>query len=339
MQIDSIIRTDENGEKKFKYLYEYTDGGQVLAWTSHAWDKTAADWKDEITHSMRYTYDDSSRVIREVYGIFSEKVSYTETTINAYDDKGRICRTDFMTSYNHRTELFHYTEENLCLYTSADTLFWGTENEIIGNDKQERYLNDAGNATMIIYYGYDKWLGEDTQWYPYAEENIEYDAQQRVTHSKYVVTDASGKPNFTEEKTYTYDGPVNIYEKVTTEDGQSTYYAEKEESSGENPVIQTIYEKRARDAEWNILYIEKRYYSGLTANESISGSVEPAFEAYTADGAIVITTTEATAVQVYGMTGVCHYNATVNGTATIANLPAGIYIVTAGGETLKIAVR
>lgn len=57
-------------------------------------------------------------------------------------------------------------------------------------------------------------------------------------------------------------------------------------------------------------------------------------EALTADGAIVITTTE-----VYGMTGICHYNATVNGTATIANLPAGIYIVTAGGETLKTAVR
>lgn len=56
-------------------------------------------------------------------------------------------------------------------------------------------------------------------------------------------------------------------------------------------------------------------------------------------GAIVITTTEATAVQVYGMTSVCHYNATVSGTATIANLPAGIYIMTAGGETLKIAVR
>ena len=62
-------------------------------------------------------------------------------------------------------------------------------------------------------------------------------------------------------------------------------------------------------------------------------------EALTADGAIVITTTEAQAVQVYGVTGVCHYNATVSGTATIANLPAGIYIVTAGGETLKVAVR
>ena len=56
-------------------------------------------------------------------------------------------------------------------------------------------------------------------------------------------------------------------------------------------------------------------------------------------GAVVITTTEATAVQVYGMTSVCHYNATVSGTATIANLPAGIYIMTAGGEMLKIAVR
>ena len=82
--------------------------------------------------------------------------------------------------------------------------------------------------------------------------------------------------------------------------------------------------------------IDQSLYVSITANESIETE---SLDIQAADGAIVITTTEAQAVQVYGVTGVCHYNATVSGTATIANLPAGIYIVTAGGETLKVAVR
>lgn len=44
-------------------------------------------------------------------------------------------------------------------------------------------------------------------------------------------------------------------------------------------------------------------------------------------------------VQVYSVNGTCHYNATASGNITIANLPAGIYIVKAGDETVKISVR
>lgn len=41
----------------------------------------------------------------------------------------------------------------------------------------------------------------------------------------------------------------------------------------------------------------------------------------------------------YSVNGTCHYNATASGNITIANLPAGIYIVKAGDETMKISVR
>ena len=63
------------------------------------------------------------------------------------------------------------------------------------------------------------------------------------------------------------------------------------------------------------------------------------FKAYAADGSLVVTTNGTAHVQVFAVTGVCLYNAPVNGMTAIRNLPAGIYIVKAGNEVLKISVR
>ena len=75
------------------------------------------------------------------------------------------------------------------------------------------------------------------------------------------------------------------------------------------------------------------------ANETIQQHVAPVCKVWSTNGALTIAVSEATPVQVYTMSGVCCYDATVHGQATIANLPAGIYIVKCPQETYKIKVK
>ena len=346
LRIDSVIRTNANGENTLKYRYEYTESGQVSSLTSYRWDDAFAEWSDVMYSSTNYTYDDAGRLIRQVIEDASGNETEVETTTNQYDEHGRLIKSELVSDGTHMVENYTYVEDTVYYYL-VDTLILSDGDTLATEIAQLRYLNEEGQVFEAISYGYDEYKGpEDTEWYIVGQERYEYDSRNRVLNSIYEAVDKAGNISLTEEYNYTYEENATTCEmtlKAFNEQGEvddSTYYAWKEERSGENPVVLTVSERFTKDGEWSLSRTDTYYYSGLTvANETIEDSAEPAFEAYTADGAIVITTTEVTAVQVYGMTGVCHYNAMVNGTATIANLPAGIYIMTAGGETLKIAVR
>ena len=125
------------------------------------------------------------------------------------------------------------------------------------------------------------------------------------------------------------------------EGDETSYYAEKHELTGENPMVLTQYIKYAKEDEWAMDYSDAYYYSqsSSVANETIQQHVAPVCKVWSANGALTIAVSEATPVQVYTMNGVCRYDATVNGQATIANLPAGIYIVKCPQETFKLKVR
>ena len=108
-----------------------------------------------------------------------------------------------------------------------------------------------------------------------------------------------------------------------------------------NPTIEYMAYCNA-DGTWQDSEVRQIIYypqGSEVANETIGENSEPAFKAYAADGSLVVTTNEAKHVQVFAVTGACVYNAPVNGMTAIRNLPAGIYIVKAGNEVLKISVR
>ena len=50
-QLDSVIRTDGNGAKTYKYLYEYTNEGRVAGITAYAWDAATSNWASEKSYS------------------------------------------------------------------------------------------------------------------------------------------------------------------------------------------------------------------------------------------------------------------------------------------------
>ena len=158
--------------------------------------------------------------------------------------------------------------------------------------------------------------------------------------------DEKGVVTYTSTLTYTYaddsDSNYTVEQREswpTDPDAEDKYSATKYERIYGNPISDAVYYKDAENADWSLSYKYLYYYpKGTVANETIKADT-PALMAYAADGTLFINLNGTAPVQVYSVNGTCHYNATASGNITIANLPAGIYIVKAGDETMKISVR
>ena len=317
-QLDSVVRTNNRGAIDCIFLYEHTDEGFVSLLTGYMWDATTSDWADEKFYSYAYTYDER---------------------------QNRLVSTHFVSDERHIGESYTYQEDGTCNYMCLDSLFSaGVYTDTTYLYGQKRTLDEAGNVTKSVYLSfYGEWIGEETEVYQFAEENFTYDSLNRIQSSNYIWMGDS-TDIYTCDITYTYadDSDDNYTEEWVMKEGDETsYYAEKHELTGENPKVLTQYIKYAKEDEWAMDYSDAYYYSqsSSVANETIQQHVTPMCKVWSANGALTIAVSEATPVQVYTMSGTCRYDATVHGQATIANLPAGIYIVKCQQETYKVKVK
>ena len=343
-QLDSVVRTNNRGAIDCIFLYEHTDEGFVSLLTGYMWDATTSDWADEKFYSYAYTYDERGNQIRTEYEAINDGQVSTEITTNSYDDQNRLVSTHFVSDERHIGESYTYQEDGTCNYIRIDSTF----NEGVYVDpailsREEHTLDEAGNITKIAYLTFDGMWNEETEWYQFAEENFTYDSLNRIQSSNYIWMGDS-TDIYTCDITYTYadDSDDNYTEEWVMKEGDETsYYAEKHELTGENPMVLTQYIKYAKEDEWAMDYSDAYYYSqsSSVANETIQQHVTPVCKVWSTNGALTIAVSEATPVQVYTMSGTCRYDATVHGQATIANLPAGIYIVKCPQETFKLKVR
>lgn len=81
-----------------------------------------------------------------------------------------------------------------------------------------------------------------------------------------------------------------------------------------------------------------RFADYTTANEAIEAP-EQDVKVVVMDGKIFVSTPENMRVEVYGILGKCCYNAIVNGDAMVSGLPAGVYVVRAGKQIVKVSIR
>ena len=345
-QLDSVVRTNNRGAIDCIFLYEHTDEGFVSLLTGYMWDATTSDWADEKFYSYAYTYDERGNQIRTEYEAINDGQVSTEITTNSYDDQNRLVSTHFVSDERHIGESYTYQEDGTCNYMCLDSLFSaGVYTDTTYLYGQKRTLDEAGNVTKSVYLSfYGEWIGEETEVYQFAEENFTYDSLNRMQSSNYIEMEKDGTVTYTCDITYTYadDSDDNYTEEWIMKEGDETfYYAEKHELTGENPMVLTQYIKYAKEDEWAMDYSDAYYYSqsSSVANETIQQHVTPVCKVWSTNGALTIAVSEATPVQVYTMSGTCRYDATVHGQATIANLPAGIYIVKCPQETFKLKVR
>lgn len=342
-QIDSVIRTDGNGAKTYKYLYAYTEKGQIASIEGYKWDASTSNWASEKHYSYVYTYDENGKQIRTVYEIINDDQVSTETTTNIYDAQGRLTDTYTVSDEMHSSESYFYREDGTCNYMSIDSTFTDGVYDRRTIGMQERTLNEVGDVTKIIYLGFDEWKGDETMWHQYAEENITYDSLNRMLTSHYLWMNDEGVVTYTRDITYAYTGDDDLNytaEQITTDNGKTIYYAVKYEMTEGNPRIQTISYKNAESDAWTLSYRDTYYFlqGSSVANETIQSSVAPVCKVWTSNGALTVATSEAVPVQVYSIQGVCRYHAEVAGEQTIP-LSAGIYIVKCQQETYKVVVK
>lgn len=341
---DSMIRVID-GENYLKFVYAYTDEGALSLMTAIRWDADAASWAGEKTYSEAYTYDENGRLTRSVReDVLDDGTIIAGTTTNTYDDQGRLTSTYFVVDDLRMMDTYSYEGDSVCHFSSIDTTY--TDGVCVPGtpSRETRTLDEAGNVVKYEYLGFDEWLGDTTVWYMKGLRGVEYDSLNRKVAEHLTWKDSEGVSTTTTDATYTYLDDTDdsyIMEQVTTENGVSTYLANKFEWTGDNPRTFVSAEKKSEDADWVVTdsCTDTYYYPTTVANERVADNAEPAFKAYAADGSLVITTTDARAVQVYGIAGACYYSATVSGRVTIANLPAGIYVIASGDETVKVSVR
>ena len=341
---DSMIRVID-GENYLKFVYAYTDEGALSLMTAIRWDADAASWAGEKTYSEAYTYDENGRLTRSVReDVLDDGTISAGTTTNTYDDQGRLTSTYFVADDLRMMDTYSYEGDSVCHFSSIDTTY--TDGVCVPGtpSRETRTLDEAGNVVKYEYWGFDEWLGDATVWYKKGLRGVEYDSLNRKVSEHLTWKDSEGVSTTTTDATYTYLDDTDdsyIMEQVTTENGVSTYLANKFEWTGDNPRTFVSAEKKSEDADWVVTdsCTDTYYYPTTVANERVADNAEPAFKAYAADGSLVITTTDARAVQVYGIAGACYYSATVSGRVTIANLPAGIYVIASGDETVKVSVR
>lgn len=348
---DSILYPNEFGGYN-KDIYTYTDEGWVSLRRTIQWNYSLNDYTES---QNEYEYDTHGNIIRQDLNYMDGTGSHTINK-NTYDEQGRLLSVSGVTenldgSFIRSYDKYEYDGNdyvcNGCDSTfSVDGAFLS-----VSYSKDGYHYDDAGNNTKIIWYSMADLDADGVQdtWYPWYVFENDYDALGLCFYSSTSCYDFDGKLT-NEAKTETvYSDDSGLYYISTTSyrflntyvDEWSETYVDRYEKKAGNPAIEYVSSLQS-DGTWSEPKVRQIIYypqGSEVANETIGENSEPAFKAYAADGSLVVTTNGTAHVQVFAVTGVCLYNAPVNGMTAIRNLPAGIYIVKAGNEVLKISVR
>ena len=347
---DSILYPNDNGYNKD--IYTYTDEGWLSSQRSIRWDYSLQAYTENI---IEYDYDAYGNVILQNSSYASGEES-SVTYQNTYDDQGRLLRITGVKrnlhdgTYVHSLYEYEYDGNNY-VYNSSDSTF-SAEGVLfdISYGKREYYFDDAGNTTKQVSYSFNELDAEGKPiWYPWYVFEYAYDSKGLPIGNSSINYNIDGERTFESicEIVYLDDSGLNYVSTYTSRNwdyyqnalGEPVSY--RFEMKSGNPTIEYMAYCNA-DGTWQDSEVRQIIYypqGSEVANETIGENAELAFKAYAADGSLVVTTNEAKHVQVFAVTGACVYNAPVNGMTAIRNLPAGIYIVKAGNEVLKISVR
>lgn len=348
---DSILDPNDAGGYN-KYIYTYTDDGLTASERTILWDYSAQAYTESV---VEYDYDAHGYVIRQ-YNSYGSGAESTTIYQNTYDEQGRLISTYGVktnspdNSYVHSHYAYEY-DGNDYVYNGCDSTFSadGTVSTI-SYGKREYYLDEAGYPTKQVQYSFEEVDAEGNPiWYPWYVFEYTYDPSGLQTTNSSINYNVDGERTFESfcETVYSDDTGLNYVSTYSSrywdyyQNALGEPYLYRIEKKGGNPAIEySIYSNE--DGTWQEPQVRRIFYypqGSEVANETIGENAGPALKAYATDGSLVMTTNGATHVQVFAVTGACHYNATINGTASIHDLPAGIYIIKAGNEALKISVR
>lgn len=332
---DSTIVYSAKGAKSEKTVYSYTDKQSKEKEEHLAWNAEKSEWTPSWV--MNYTYDEAGNNIGQLYQVWNgTKYNDSQSDTYIYDDQGRLTLRDLkaMDGNRHLVESYVFNGDEVT-YMGRDTTWDANGDFTYYYLNEKRILNEAGLMLKVTSYSLD-WKTI------YQTSEKEYDAENRQITDNVKNFLEDGEVDFLINYTWEYDGKSYIQlqrsKKVSATDWDLVGY--KYEVKEGNPEEITEYLKYGENGEWKVTSKSFNYYpeSEATASESI---VTPAstLQIFASNGTLTVTTARKELVQVYDLTGRCRYQATVDGSATINNLPKGLYIVAAGKERCKVIVR
>lgn len=337
---DSIISYGGNGEKVSKHYYLYDANRKKIQSEVFDWDAAKSDWT--LESKITFTYDAAGNNTGEnLYSWDGSGFQETQICRFVYDDQNRLIHVDLNSTNSKRHFVETYAYKGKEIYISQEDTIWMPERDIIFSHSRTKYqhtLDDAGNVVKEVIQNY---FDDDNKWFTSRVIENEYDSEGRCTKIVAINYNPYGELSSTDETTRLYDGKsyTQIYRFDDGGESDSRVTEAKYEVSGENPEIHSIFLKDKTTGTWKFLHKIAQYYpsKSSTSNETIAP--ESKVKVFAIGGALQIQTAQSTHVQVYAINGRCYYNAIVNGTATVANLPAGIYVVRANDRVVKVNVR
>jgi len=342
-------KNDWRGSGRYEYVYDAE--GMQLGYSSYSWDNTRFEWRGNY---KSYYESNDTLSINESYDWDSDNWCWkgTRKSENRYDSFGNTVYYAYYYDWQDgdwvgdRKGSYRYDEQDRQL--SAEQYQWDSNHkDWRGTYKREFAYADDDSYTNSMRASYD-WDEERWCWIGNYKEEYEYDADgNRILTVEYGWDKASstwyGKLKYSSQSTYT----EGVYRDVTThwawdattQEWKLDTRVTTEEHFMPNTSLTsyelTIQEKYRNNA-WSVSHILKTVYtySPTTGIEAVKTAT---WKVMAGEGLIKVEgENEQTSIRIHSLSG--QQVGTAHGRIDI-NVPAGIYLVTVDGETLKVSVR
>lgn len=337
------------GSSRYEYVYD-SEGGQ-LGYTFYSWDSSKSDWRG---YSRSYSESNDTLDYYEYYQWDYDNWSWKGTRKSEVH-RDRFGNTIYYAYYydwqdgdwvGDRKGSYLYDDYDRVVY--SEQYDWDSDHKNWrGSDKKEyAYADNTSYTTsMRASYIWDEaawcWIGD-------YKEVFEYDADgKRIMTTEYewdkAAADWYGTSKYSQQTTSTAemfrDVTTNWVWDATAKDWKLDTRVTLEEHFMPNTSL-TSYEldimEKYRNNAWSIAHILKTVYT-YSPTAGIETVKTATWKVMAGEGQIKVEgENEQTAIRIHSLSG--QQIATARGRIDI-NVPAGIYLVSVDGETLKVSVR
>ena len=372
---DSTV-TYRQGEPSEKSVYLYAnEQGDLAEQTDYRWDENAQAWGP--TSKGEYQYDEAGNLIltkgydwndgqwaesRWGTSAFDAKGNETEEkyhiwrdgawfllqhTLKQYDDQARLVRQDtynydYDDEHGHCVDLYTYDESGQHVTTLSNDTTWMRDTTLIIADRMDKTLYEGGRIVRTDRYAY---YGMPNEYLSSIDSTVYNERGQCLISIDQNFAEA-GNLRYTSLLENRYDENLksnrHVYQAIGSKGADDADFTRNEiraEVTYGNPeILRWMSHSVMTGEEWVEGETVMTYYpkSGTVANEMLATQT---LRIQTGDGTIRLTLDQVVDIQVFSLSGKCYYLAKQQGTVTIPNLPAGIYIVRAGDAVKKVVVR
>ncbi len=324
---------------KGEYTYDENDLKKETLWM--AWDE--GEWVNDMRLFYEYTHGIATK--EDGYGWDGRDWVFRQKWEGEYDAEGRQLKSRFYypdatTKDPVLSSVYTYeynANGNRTLFLLETRPYDGSSNELIVMTKEIARFDDASRQTLSEKYGYNYITGFEGV----SKEEAEYTGYENnvAWFASYIWKDGAWFPYLKEVNGY----EDNIHKEVLRYGAGATADEWAEQAkylfsyNENNSMLRQDYYVKNAAGDWVLDTYLLYYYpvsSGIGTTESTVARI------YAADGLLNISGIgKHTSVRIYNLSGQMVHAVTALGESLILSLPQGLYLVSIGGNTVKVCME